>query len=153
MTVNNRTILRDLEAVSGGKGKKSSSKSRRESEEPLGTESYWVHSKGLYDCCLLIRQKRPLYYSAQLVGSRHRSVSWGLNTQRQVCWLYLSFMFIKILKESWQSSRKSSRKFRLLWMWFKCALKLRMNLHNLLIWWIISWLKFIAVAKVDKLCR
>ena len=37
--------------------------------KPLGTDSYETISKRLYQCCLLIGQKNPLYYSAQAASS------------------------------------------------------------------------------------
>ena len=41
-------------------------------KKPLGTDSYQTISKRLYQCCILIGQKNPLYYSAQSANSSSR---------------------------------------------------------------------------------
>ena len=58
----------------GARGNKSGKEMKcrmftRKAKKPLGTDSYQTISKRLYQCCLLIGQKNPLYYSAQSANS------------------------------------------------------------------------------------
>ena len=63
--------------LAGARGNKSGKEMKRrrftsKAEKPLGTDTYKTISKRIYQCCVLIGQKNPLY-SAQSANSS----SWG----------------------------------------------------------------------------
>ena len=65
-------------------------------KKPLGTDSYQTISKRLYQCCLLIGQKNPMYYSAQSANSS----SWGTGVcsyTTNFASLYLLGSFVNVL--------------------------------------------------------
>ena len=68
-------------------------------KNPLGTDSYQTISKRLYQCCLLIGQKNPLYYSAQSASS----ISWGT----VVC-SYTTVFFFRIAILPWFVHQRSA---------------------------------------------